>query len=152
MEMIDEGWQGDSVYLYENDQFQQVLVRADSWNTAYEVALDHLPILTELEDIREAYGAFDKFADYLKDRNPDGVYEGGSPDWIRVCEFIRRWEPFFFEQYQEGLLGDEPDLQEGYRYTDNGITFAGYCERLEVADPEQHQRFYTECDIQKEDQ
>lgn len=150
MEMIDEGWQGDKVYRYQNDQFQEILVRADSMSSAYEVVLDHLPTVEDTGDINEAYGIFDRFADFLKERNPEGTYEGGSKDWIRVCEFIRRWEGDFAKMLFEGM--DPPDLVEGYQYTPNGnITFAGHHEILEVASEREASHFYEQCGIEEED-
>jgi len=39
MDYLDEGWQGDNIYVYRNDQFQEIMVRADSEHSAYEAVM-----------------------------------------------------------------------------------------------------------------
>ncbi len=151
MEMIDEGWQGDTVFHYQNDQFQTVMVRADNEHNAYEAVIDCLPTVEQTGDIKGAYGVFDRFADLITHRNK-GTYEGGSPDWIHVCNFVREWEDVFFDLWQRGALPDLPELQEGYQYTDSGnIVFSGHCEVMRDATEEEKSHFYNQCGISEED-
>ena len=151
MDYLDEGWQGDDIYVYKNDQFQEVMVRADSDHSAYEAVMDSLQTVDDPADIREAYNTFDVFSEYLTKRNK-GTYEGGSPDWLRVCDFIRRWEGFFFDQMMDNVHGDYPELGESYGYNGNGgIIHRGYYEELRNADAGEKAEFYHVNDIPEEE-
>lgn len=123
---------GDTFYSYGHEFGLTQVIKADSYETAFEIAIDESPTI-DIDEIPEAYNAFDMMAEWLQSNNP-GEYLGGSKNWVHVCKFIKRWMPLWWQlkckEWQDS--NEWPELDEAYRMQSNctgsGIVNVGHYE------------------------
>lgn len=144
--VYDDGYGKLFVYCCEFGPMR--VIRAQSWEDAYEIAIDEAKTITP-DEVPEAYGQWDAFAEWICERTGT-EREGGSPGWCHVCKFVNEYLPVWFriksEEWRED--GTWPDLQEGYEYQSNssgtGIVNTGHYEQLFELTPENMEHFEIE--------
>jgi hypothetical protein len=120
------GW-GYSWYLCGHEFGPTFLIRADNESSAYEIWIDESPTI-EVDDVPEAYGAFDKLVEHMEKLGHENDYP--------LRDFANRWNPWFFQvsTHNANYTGawDSWNLDEGYQYQSNasgtGIVSVGHYE------------------------
>lgn len=111
--------------------FPDAAIRADSFSSAYNAWIDERPTIAP-EDVPDAYGAFDRFVEWMESR--------GHEDTLHLRQFCSVHAAEFFRlQTSEAGCWDDWPLIEGYEYQSNasgtGIVDVGFDDRLdEIAD------------------
>lgn len=123
------------LWVHRNEYGVCRVIRAGSWEDAYDIVLDESPPIP-LEDVPEAYNGFDLFADEVCKAN--GIEKTPSPAWSHVVDFCSKWLPVWWDikcrQWQEEET--YPELDESYtnqpNATGSGIVWIGHSWLLEL--------------------
>jgi hypothetical protein len=112
------------------------LICADSEHVAYDIWLDLLKPVP-LDEIHEAYNAFDKLLDYMCNKG----YENDR----HLHSFCNRWGRYYFQvdTKDANMTGawDRWELDEAYQYqpnaTDSGIVYVGHYQWYRMIGPDE---------------
>lgn len=131
-----------SLYVYGQEYGPIGIIRADSCESALEIAYDEFLVPIDSDEIPEAYGFWqyeEEGTFFLKDEDSSETYPFASADAR--------------QEYLQVLLEDR-DLVEGYYYqanaTGTGIVNAGYYEWLESFTQELAERFGITLEVIQE--
>ena len=150
--VYDDGF--GRLYVYMNEYGAVRVIRAQSFEDAYGIAIDEMTTIPQGE-VPEAYGQWDAFAEWICERTGT-AREGGSPGWKHVVDFVGEYLPVWFrikvEEWSES--GDWPGLDEDYQHQSNstgtGIVCTGHYERLEELTPELMERLEIDLVIEEQ--
>lgn len=112
--VYDDGW--GKLWVYRTSLGVTGIVRAQTWHDAYECVLDEILTPISVDDVSDAYGAWDKLRDFLINK--------GHEDTPQLRHFCSRYDTLYFDiathNANETAAWDDWPLIEGYEYQSNG--------------------------------
>lgn len=139
VEFYDESYGMDGTFYLLGFEFGAThLICANNESDAYECWVDLLPPVP-MDEIHEAYNAFDKLVEYMEAKGYENDYQ--------LRRFCSEWCRYYFEVDTKDANStgawDRWELGESYRYqsnsTDSGIVHVGHYEWMNEIDASQIQ-------------